>query len=609
MPEPPSHEAWTERGSAELLRPVRSSEPCAGEAASPDGSPAAPDGATPERGRHGRAPAPESVADAALRRRAVRLAVLPAAFVAVLAASVGYLLAPGGGHLWPFPADTGPLLPWCLLAAALLPACAVIAGAAHCASSDARATAERYRALRRATSRSRTELGALLQGLEQGATPRPRVRSPLQPPAAGADALELLTYELALTHRTAEDSLVEAAALVRDTAGGSEEKVGVFVNLARRLQSLVHREIEQLDELENQVEDPDLLKGLFHIDHLATRIRRHAENLAVLGGAVSRRQWSRPVASTEVLRSAVAEVEQYSRVKLVPPIEGTLRGHAVADVVHLLAELIENATVFSAPQTHVLLRAQHVASGLAVEVEDRGLGMTADEQNRMNAVLSDADRIDAGALLQDGRIGLFVVSALARRHGIVVQLQNNIYGGIQAVLVLPRELLGEEPAAEDAARTAEPLPGPSAVEPERSPAPLGPAVPTSAADAGDPGPDERQHPAELPRQAPRSAVPPQVRRESLHGGTPDERPRLPKRRRQQHLAPELRDTVLASSAPWEDTDRGHDPGLMASFQRGTSLADDCEADGFPAPGPVPDGAPADGVTPPVRPGDVLPPDR
>lgn len=129
----------------------------------------------------------------------------------------------------------------------------------------------------------------------------------------------------------------------------SEQKVEVFVNLARRLQSLVHREIQLLDELENQVEDPDLLKGLFHVDHLSTRIRRHAENLAVLGGAMSRRQWSRPVSMTEVLRSAIAEVEQYSRVKLVPPIDGDVRGHAVADTIHLLAELVENATVFSAP--------------------------------------------------------------------------------------------------------------------------------------------------------------------------------------------------------------------------------------------------------------------
>lgn len=243
-------------------------------------------------------------------------------------------------------------------------------------------------------------------------------------------------------------AVVQASQL--SSQAGSEQKVEVFVNLARRLQSLVHREISILDELENEIEDPDLLKGLFHVDHLATRIRRHAENLAVLGGAVSRRQWSNPVSMTEVLRSAIAEVEQYSRVKLVPPIDGTVRGHAVADVIHLLAELVENATVFSAPHTQVLLRANVVTSGLAVEVEDRGLGMPLAEQHKMNALLADPDQVNVASLLQDGRIGLFVVSQLARRHGIVVRLQTNIYGGVQAVLVVPQALLGaegEQPAA------------------------------------------------------------------------------------------------------------------------------------------------------------------
>jgi signal transduction histidine kinase len=214
----------------------------------------------------------------------------------------------------------------------------------------------------------------------------------------------------------------------------------------------VHREISILDELENEIEDPDLLKGLFHVDHLATRIRRHAENLAVLGGAVSRRQWSNPVSMTEVLRSAIAEVEQYSRVKLVPPIDGTLRGHAVADVIHLLAELVENATVFSAPHTQVLLRVNLVTSGLAVEVEDRGLGMP---RRRAEPHERPARRPRPGQRRQpaaDGRIGLFVVSQLARRHGIHVRLQTNIYGGVQAVLVVPQALLGEEHASPRHAR-------------------------------------------------------------------------------------------------------------------------------------------------------------
>ncbi|MBB0232973.1 sensor histidine kinase, partial [Streptomyces calidiresistens] len=263
------------------------------------------------------------------------------------------------------------------------------------------------------------------------------------PSPAGATNLDLLAHEIAMDRYAAHDAIARATSVVRERAGGSDEKVEVFGNLARRLQSLVHREIEQLDELENRVEDPELLKGLFQVDHLATRIRRYAENLAVLGGAVPRRQWTRPVGMTEVLRSAIAEVEHYSRVKLVPPVEGTLRGHAVADVIHLLAELVENATTFSSPQTVVLLRSQHVTAGLAIEVEDRGLGMPPEEQIRMNALLSGTERIEVEDLLRDGRIGLFVVSELARRHHIVVQLQSNIYGGIQAVLVIPRELLGD----------------------------------------------------------------------------------------------------------------------------------------------------------------------
>ncbi|WP_461030636.1 sensor histidine kinase, partial [Streptomyces sparsus] len=356
------------------------------------------------------------------------------------AAVVGYVLRVSGG-----PDGTGVTADsatvWGVLAGALLLCCAVVVGAALVASAEARTTVERYGALRRNAARTQSEIHTLLRRLEQGERPRRPAHGPM--PEPGDDALGLLAHDVTAAQRTAEAAVVEAAALVRSTASGSEEKVEVFVNLARRLQSLVHREIELLDELENEVEDPDLLKGLFHVDHLATRMRRHAENLAVLGGAVSRRQWTRPVTMTEVLRSSIAEVEQYPRVKLVPPIEGTLRGHAVADVIHLLAELVENATIFSAPQTQVLMKAQHVTAGLAVEVEDRGLGMAPDEQNRMNALLADPEQIQVGELLQDGRIGLFVVSQLARRHGIVVQLQSNIYGGIQAVLILPHALLGD----------------------------------------------------------------------------------------------------------------------------------------------------------------------
>ncbi|MCZ0982089.1 hypothetical protein O1L60_32940 [Streptomyces diastatochromogenes] len=155
----------------------------------------------------------------------------------------------------------------------------------------------------------------------EGLPPRPA-----QPAApVSGDEFDLLSQELNRSHEAAVAAVVQASRL--SSSVGNEQKVEVFVNLARRLQSLVHREIQLLDELENEVEDPELLKGLFHIDHLATRIRRHAENLAVLGGAISRRQWSNPVTMTEVLRSSIAEVEQYPRVKLVP--RSTVRSGAM----------------------------------------------------------------------------------------------------------------------------------------------------------------------------------------------------------------------------------------------------------------------------------------
>ncbi|WP_260475079.1 sensor histidine kinase KdpD, partial [Streptomyces sp. WAC 05379] len=391
-----------------------------------------------EGGRHGRPAARTAPAlpETHIRPQLLRLAVLPPVAV-TLSACAAVLFVIRSTGIRPS------LTVWAVLASAVSVTLAGILIAAVAANRTARSVSDRIRALRRNSARGEADLRALVETLRRGEAP-PKRKSRSGPPE-DADDFELLAGDLARAHDGAVTAVVQAAQL--SSQAGSEQKLEVFVNLARRLQSLVHREISILDELENEIEDPDLLKGLFHVDHLATRIRRHAENLAVLGGAVSRRQWSNPVSMTEVLRSAIAEVEQYSRVKLVPPIDGTLRGHAVADVIHLLAELVENATVFSAPHTQVLLRANLVTSGLAVEVEDRGLGMPVGEQNRMNALLTDPDQVNVASLLADGRIGLFVVSQLAKRHGIHVRLQTNIYGGVQAVLVVPQGLLGDEPGA------------------------------------------------------------------------------------------------------------------------------------------------------------------
>ncbi|MFC5799932.1 sensor histidine kinase [Streptomyces formicae] len=459
-----------------------------------------------EGGRHGRSgsrsasaagrpqttpPTPES----RIRPQLLRTAVLPAV-VASISGAAAVLFTIRSTDASPSAAL------WVALAGSAALAVAAVAAAALGADRTARSVLDRAHALRRSSARGQADLRVVVEGLRRGERPQPRREGP--PPAPAGDEFDLLAHELTRSYDAAVTAVVQASRL--SSSVGNEQKVEVFVNLARRLQSLVHREIQLLDELENEVEDPELLKGLFHVDHLATRIRRHAENLAVLGGAISRRQWSNPVTMTEVLRSSIAEVEQYPRVKLVPPIDGTLRGHAVADVIHLLAELVENATLFSAPHTQVLLRASHVTAGLAVEVEDRGLGMPLTEQHKMNALLADPDQVNVAHLLQDGRIGLFVVSALARRHGIAVRLQSNIYGGIQAVLVLPQGLLGTDhagqsggeqsdqhqavpQAAPQAAPAAAPAPQPAAVAaPVAQPATVAAAHPSPAAEVTHGGP-------------------------------------------------------------------------------------------------------------------------
>jgi signal transduction histidine kinase len=558
-----------------------------------------------------------------IRPQLLRLAVLPPIAVALSASAAVLFTVRSTG------ARTSLTL-WGVLAGATSVTCAGILIAAVAAGRAASSVSDRIGALRRSSARGEADLRDLVEALRRGEGPPQR--KPRSRPPGNADDFDLLAADLAHAHDGAVTAVVSAAQL--SSQAGSEQKVEVFVNLARRLQSLVHREISILDELENEIEDPDLLKGLFHVDHLATRIRRHAENLAVLGGAVSRRQWSNPVSMTEVLRSAIAEVEQYSRVKLVPPIDGTLRGHAVADVIHLLAELVENATVFSAPHTQVLLRANLVTSGLAVEVEDRGLGMPVGEQSRMNALLTDPDQVNVASLLADGRIGLFVVSQLARRHGIHVRLQTNIYGGVQAVLVVPQALLGTAPGElgamgqpDDTMGGGRPL-----LPPQQSPqggaqgaaqggteggrqaagrrgAPASvPAVPgRHQRESGAPGRHQRRDsvppaapgpngsgPVPLPvrgaraeRANPAEAVPgirpddrqtvaantttPPAPRGGTVRGTMGKPPQLPRRRAQEHIAPQLRD----GPAPRQDSEHpaGHDPGLMAAFQRGIGLAE------------------------------------
>jgi histidine kinase/DNA gyrase B/HSP90-like ATPase len=231
------------------------------------------------------------------------------------------------------------------------------------------------------------------------------------------------------------------------TPEGIQQWGDVFGKLSRRLQSLVNRLIRSIDKMEHELEDPDLLDMLWGIDHLATLVRRQAENIAVLGGETLERRSDDPVDVNAVLRSAVAEIQRYRQVVTIPIRDARIHGHVVAEIIHLLSELLDNATSFSpddAPK--VAFRAQYVTAGLAMQVQDRGIGMAAEDLRRINNLLDRETHLDVGELFKDGRIGLAVVKELARRHDVGVELQPNIYGGIDASIVVPHKLLDTRPA-------------------------------------------------------------------------------------------------------------------------------------------------------------------
>jgi hypothetical protein len=246
---------------------------------------------------------------------------------------------------------------------------------------------------------------------------------------ASADEIGEVARAFDAVHHAAIRQATEQAALRKSISD-------MFLNLARRSQRLIDRLLEQLDELEQDADD-ETLEKLFAADHLATRLRRNAEDLIVLSGAEPPRRWARTIPLVEVVRAAAQEVEQYQRVEVLPIDEIDLAGHAVADVVHLLAELVENATSFSPPGTVVQIAGQPAAAGYVVEIEDRGLGMGDEELMEANRRLADPPAVDA-ALSQ--RLGLFVVGRLARRHGIKVQLRHSWYGGVTALVLLPSAL-------------------------------------------------------------------------------------------------------------------------------------------------------------------------
>lgn len=234
---------------------------------------------------------------------------------------------------------------------------------------------------------------------------------------------------------TAQRTAVEAAVDEARVRRGIND---VFRNLARRSQALLERQMALLDSLERRASEPDDLEGLFRIDHLTTRMRRHAESLIVLAGDSPNRAFRDAVPFVDVLRAATAEVEDYTRVKVVCRTSAALASRAAADVIHMLAEFVENATIFSPPNTEVRVTGDLVAKGLAVDIEDRGLGMDEGEFAAVNATLADPPLFDPSG---SDRLGLFVAAQLAQRHDIQVRLRPSDYGGVLAVVLIPLGLV------------------------------------------------------------------------------------------------------------------------------------------------------------------------
>jgi signal transduction histidine kinase len=374
------------------------------------------------------------------------------------------------------------------------------------------------------------------------------------PPITVGRSTEVSRVDEALTtlQRTAIQSAIGEARLRQ----GINQ---VFLNLAWRSQSLLHRQLSMLDTMEKEASDPDALEDLFTLDHLTTRMRRHAEGLVILSGAAPARGWHNPVAVRDILRGAIAEVEEYTRVVVDAAALAALDGSVVADITHLLAELIENATTFSPPPTQVHVRGELAANGYGIEIEDRGIGMNAEELADANNRLAHPPEFDSA----DGdRLGLFIVGRLAERHGLEVRIMASPYGGVRASVLIPLDYIARDDGSDyEQTWSDEPVrpAGWQAWEPS------GPVRQRPVSDpAREPGPAYVSGPARTPGPALGPAAD-----ERIDDGSA---PELPRRVRQASLAPQLRaDTPVrgpvrtgpATTRPPEET-----RSLMSSLQQG-----------------------------------------
>ncbi|MFF1272044.1 nitrate- and nitrite sensing domain-containing protein [Streptomyces marokkonensis] len=385
--------------------------------------------------------------------------------------------------------------------------------------------------------------------------------------------------QVAQAFNTAQRTAVHTAVELADTRRGFQK---VILGIARQSQNLVNLQLSKLDALERRHTDPEVLKGLYELDSTASQLRRYEENLVIVSGERPGRSWSEPVALIDIVRSAVGEVAEYQRVEVLTEEEVSVAPPAVADVIHLLAELIDNATVYSPAPSPVGVRAAMVAKGLAVEIEDRGLGMSEDDYASLNAQLAKPPQFDVVALADDLRLGMFVVSQLAHRHGIAVTLRPSPYGGTTAIVLIPHEVVVRDAPAGDGGRdTAGTATAEDGADDERDGSAAGVRADAGGqADAGARAPASR--PATPVRTGPAPATAAAAPRRD--GLTP-----LPRRVPQTSLAAELREETAPDTGeePCEDFTAERAASSLAGFQRGTLQARDDDAADEAVPAHVP----------------------
>ncbi|MCZ2524171.1 sensor histidine kinase [Streptomyces sp. HB2AG] len=432
--------------------------------------------------------------------------------------------------------------------------------------------AEREAELRRRLDRQETEavrladvlLPEALDRLRQGATPE-RVLEELDDEIGRGSG-----PAFAAAHRAVLSSVLEAVTAEEDLRESAQR---AFVNIARRVQAIVHQQAQDLREMEDRHgRDPDVFGDLLHLDHGTALIGRLADSIAVLGGARPGRQWSQNVPLFSVLRGAMSRIIDYQRVELHSVAEVAVVGPAVEPLIHALAELLDNATRYSPPQTRVHLTATEIQSGVAVEIEDGGVGLTEEAAARAERVLTRAwSGLDITDLGETPRLGLAVVGRLAETNNFQVSLRPSAYAGVRAVLVIPQDQITASagmPRGHAGALPHAPLPhlaAPGRTHGGRAPAGAVRTAPprSTALRSAPPAPaDPAAAPTGPVRQEP-------VVTERTEGGLP--------RRRRRESAPRPRPALGRTAAPGRavqeaaPSEPAVQPGLwLSAFQSGVS---------------------------------------